>query len=575
MENSIDAGANEITVRVVDAGKSFISVSDNGDGMDRDSLQLCMLSHATSKLGEENLLNIHTFGFRGEALPSIASVSRLTIISADNPSLDGWMIRVAGSGNPELFPAGRSQGTTVEVRDLFFATPARLKFLKSNAVELDNCHCVFNRFAMAFPGITFRFFDEGRDRFCYEKNSPKRIANVLGESFEKNTFEVKAQREGLEIHGFIGVPTFNKTTASCQHFFVNNRFVRDKNFIHALRAAYFGLVPSRRYSVAVLFLQLPCKDVDVNAHPAKIEVRFRENEKVRQFLLSELKKALLSFGSMRSAVGMEDIFSTRRNSSGNISESISKNDYNICQHSPFPSINPIPIAITPTTATPSPTSLPVFLAPPHSLLTIGEKDGFPEGCPPANEISLGKAIHQIGNTYIIAENGDSLVIVDQHAAAERITLEKLKNNLSLDSQVLLLPETCRLDAFQMEQLEENADLIKKFGIHYEKLTDSLISINALPAILERVHDAKSIIRDLIEELSTFGCANTIEEKIHRILSALSCHSSLRAGKKLTIQEMDFLLRQMERTQNIAQCCHGRPSYITLSTQSLNKIFERS
>ena len=294
LENAVDAGATEIEVKIIDAGKSFISVSDNGYGMNRKSLELCVLSHATSKLDSENLLDIHTFGFRGEALPSIASVSRLEITSSANTSSEAWSIRFDGYHNLGLFQATHRRGTTVEVRDLFFATPARLKFLRSDSSELEACYNVFNQIAMAFPEISFTFVDSGGKKSFFSKTDDlqKRIENVLGSTFKENTFLIDVEEDDMKLHGFIGVPTFNKASGSHQYFFVNRRFVRDKIFASALKSAYVGLTPHGRYAAAVLYLEIPVHDVDVNAHPSKIEVRFRESEKVRQFIVSELKKKL-------------------------------------------------------------------------------------------------------------------------------------------------------------------------------------------------------------------------------------------------------------------------------------------
>ncbi|MDR2645999.1 MAG: DNA mismatch repair endonuclease MutL [Holosporaceae bacterium] len=558
MENALDADANEIVVKVIDAGKSFISVNDNGYGMSSESLKLCVLSHATSKLSSENLFDIHTFGFRGEALPSIASVSRLSITSMDSASSEAWTISVEGACEPRLSPANCKRGTTVEVRDLFFATPARLKFLKSDVAELDCCHDVFRRLALAFPDITFKFFDNDREKFFYTKtnNMRQRIYDVLGDFFEENTFEVKAEKDKLKLQGFIGVPTFNKASGSYQYFFVNKRFVKDKNFAYVLKSAYSGLVPPGRYAVAVLFLEIPHNEVDVNAHPAKIEIRFRESEKVKFFLLSELRKALASFGAMKPST--EFIVSV---SPANA-------------FSAFPKHAPPPNAAREANydffrqkseTTPCGTSMR------NDFSALEEQSFHPDK---EKRISLGNAIYQLDNTYIIAENGDDLIIVDQHAAAERIAFEKLKNNLSLDSQTLLLPAICSLKESQIEQLELNNDIILKFGINYKRLDQDLISIDALPAILGAC-DEKSLMHDIVDELATFGDTYSMDEKIRRILSTISCHGSLRAGKKLTIQEMNSLLRQMEDTGNIAQCCHGRPSYVILSPKNLNKFFERS
>ncbi|MDR1333837.1 MAG: DNA mismatch repair endonuclease MutL, partial [Holosporaceae bacterium] len=299
LENAVDAGATEIKVKVIDAGKSFISVGDNGCGMDKESLELCVLSHATSKLNGENLWDIHTFGFRGEALPSIASVARLEIASAIDSAPEAWSIRLEGHQNFGLSPTTRSRGTTIEVRDLFFATPARLKFLKSDSSELDACYNALNHIALAFPKISFCFLDSDKKKAFYPKtdNLQKRLEDVLGTAFIENTFSISAEMDGLRLHGFTGVPTFNKASGNHQYFFVNGRFVKDRIFASALKSAYAGLTPQGRYATAVLYLEMPAHEVDVNAHPSKIEVRFREPGKIRQFITSELKKNLLSFGA--------------------------------------------------------------------------------------------------------------------------------------------------------------------------------------------------------------------------------------------------------------------------------------
>ncbi|MDR0968599.1 MAG: DNA mismatch repair endonuclease MutL, partial [Holosporaceae bacterium] len=587
IENAIDAGASEIVVKVVDAGKSLISISDNGLGMDKESLELCALSHATSKLSSENLFDIRTFGFRGEALPSIASVSRLSITSACDSSSEAWAINLEGANNFGLSPANRKQGTTVEMRDLFFATPARLKFLKSNAAELDSCREVFNRSALAFNNIAFKFFDGDKERLSYEKTDDcqKRIRDVLGESFDKNVFEIDAKKDQLRLSGFVGTPTFNKSSASCQYFFVNNRFVKDRNFAYALKSAYAGLIPQGRFAAAVLFLDAPYDEVDVNAHPAKVEIRFKETDKIRFFILSELRKALSSYGAMKSTTEIVDNFAFKK--SGGFFTDIKRpavpnavareSAYN------FYAKNRGSAALAV-----SPSVFEEGMKEPFRVISVASSlraeqsenpenaevllDSLKESKNPST-IFLGNAVCQVGLAYIIAENGDQLIIVDQHAAAERITLEKLKDNLSLDSQTLLLPEICPLKESQIELLEQNGELTSKFGIHYKKLTGDLISVDAIPAILGSC-DAKSLITDIADELESFGDAYSIEEKVRRILSTISCHGSLRAGKKLTIQEMNSLLRQMENVQNIAQCCHGRPSYIIISLKILNKFFER-
>ncbi len=299
VENSIDAGSTEIQVSVQNAGKSLISVSDNGCGMDKDSLKLCILNHATSKLPDGNLFDIHTFGFRGEALPSMVSIARVTITSSDNENGEAWKLNTEGKENFEIEPESRAKGTTVTVKDLFFATPARLKFLKSDTTENDSCQQALKQLALAFRHITFTLYDNDKKKYHFEATTDlkTRIQEIFGKEFSENLFEVKIEKNGYSLYGFIGVPTFNKPSSHFQYFFVNNRFVKDKIFSLALRSAYSGLIPPRRYPVAILFLDMPNDAVDVNAHPAKVEVRFREAEIVRSFLISSLRKFISEVGA--------------------------------------------------------------------------------------------------------------------------------------------------------------------------------------------------------------------------------------------------------------------------------------
>ncbi|GHU16106.1 DNA mismatch repair protein MutL [Alphaproteobacteria bacterium] len=601
IENSIDAEASEISVSIIDAGKSFISIEDNGIGMDKESLEMCVMSHATSKLTAENLFNIHTFGFRGEALPSIASISRLSISSAQASSSEGWLMQLEGQNNLGISPINRKTGTTIEVRDLFFATPARLKFLKSDSYESDSCQAIFHRMALAFHDVGFRFFDSNKEKLHYEKAGtlPRRIQDIFGEEFFKNLFEVCVGKGPLKLYGFIGVPTFNKASGNSQYFFVNERYVKDKVFASALRSAYAGLVPQGRYPVAILFLNVPYDEVDVNAHPTKVEIRFRDSEGVRFFLASELKKALCACHTGTSVTVVAPRAQTHAESA---SKSKMAPVYNtVVAPRAFPFVNPASkIALVHAeTGSEAENESSVTLALKTALAHTAEGNKEENGSNVTleengsnvtleenessvtleeNESSVtlvfGNALAQIGNTYIVAENEDGLVIVDQHAVAERITMERLKQNLSLESQNLLIPEVCNMTESDVDIIEKNNDLLIKLGIYVEKLSNDLIVVNAVPAILETC-DAKSLILDIVDELSAFGDTYTIDEKIHKVLATISCHGSLRAGKSLTIHEMNCLLRQMEKTLNIAQCCHGRPSYITIDMKKLNKFFERS
>lgn len=573
IENAIDAKADKIVVKVIDSGKSFISVSDNGCGMDAESLKLCIMSHATSKLSDENLFNIHTMGFRGEALPSIISISRVSIASSINDE-DGHEIQLEGANCVNFAPVNCSKGTVVEVRDLFFSTPARLKFLKSNAVEMDHCCTVFNRIALANPCVTMELRDEKHVRLHYDKTNDlqKRISDVCGEQTQRNIFKIDKQLGDMHLYGFLGVPTFNKASNSYQYFFVNSRFIKDRIFFAALKSAYSTLVPAGRHPVAVLYFDIDPAAIDVNVHPTKTEIRFRNEDKVRNFIIPTLKEALFSYGATKVSTQLVDKF-IEDNSSLNVmdrvfgSSSTAKDfrDYgnaiaNLSKERTYREHRPMPQAIRNIDKTADRIGeAPVVFSP----IEISEE-----------KQSLGDALCQIHDTYIVAINNDDLIIVDQHAAAERITLEKLRKNLTLESQNLLMPETCKLTASQVECLNKNRDFLVSLGLYYEKIALDTIIVKALPALLE-TSDAKQIIEDISDELVNFGDAYSLEEKVHRILSTISCHGSLRANHMLSKEAMNSLLRQMEDTPNIGQCCHGRPSYVTLSLKDLNKFFERT
>ncbi|MBE6447327.1 MAG: DNA mismatch repair endonuclease MutL [Alphaproteobacteria bacterium] len=595
VENAIDAGATKIQVQIANAGKSLIQVTDNGCGMDKDSLELSILSHATSKLTDDNLFEIHTFGFRGEALPSMTSIARVSITSSTDNSNEAWKISIQEKNVVQTTPTTGKKGTTVEVRDLFFATPARLKFLKSDSSENDACIKTFNNIALAFHKISLSFKDGNRKEITYQATNDirQRIIDVFGEIFIENTFFVDVCYENLSLKGFLGVPTFNKSSSNRQYFFVNNRFVKDKIFSTALNVSYMGLTPHGRYPIAVLFLSLPYEEVDVNAHPAKTEIRFKEPEKIRRFLISELKKSLQSYGSAIPTNTMVDkVFenksnSVEKNNSPNFNEKVHKapqafnafDSHRVNKNFAASIYQPHKAGSHLNDSSPRFTNYSIekssdLKLPYNTRQHLGQIDLPTHKEINENHIYLGRALCQIANTYIIASTDDSLIVVDQHAAAERITLEKLKKDSKLEPQSLLLPEMCPFSHAQIELIENHKELINKFGIIYEKLTDDLIMVQALPAILGAC-EAKPLMNDIAEELSSFGNITSLQEKINLLMSTISCHGSLRAGKKLSIEEMNVLLRSMERTPNIAQCCHGRPSYVLMNAKILNKLFERS
>lgn len=587
IENALDAGATEITVKIIDGGKNFISVSDNGSGMDKQSLGLCTMSHATSKLASEDLFDIHTFGFRGEALPSISSVARLSIITSDNNIGEAWQLRIddGHANNFNIAPANRSRGTTIEARDLFFATPARLKFLKSETYEAEKCKIIFDNLSMANCGVSFRFIDSEREKAYYEKANTlsKRIEDIFGKSFSKNIFELRGKRENFNLYGYISIPTFNKSTSTYQYFFVNGRLVKDKTFATALKSAYAGLIPHGRYPAAILCLSMPCDEVDVNVHPAKTEVKFKENNKIREFITFELKHALQSSnGSCCSTTDIIDRFySSMKNSLKTVSAGTFSNSSSAASlktivttvHKPKKSTEQVPKIAD------------VFTFPVKKFKIFEQtsevkksEDKFslelPETMKTSEKVSFGRAMFQINNTYIVAENNGNIIIIDQHAAAERIMLEELKNNQKISSQNLLIPEEITFTEAQIELLKQYNDILLKTGIHLEYTNKNSAYITAVPVLLEAT-DSKLLLNDIVEELSAFGDTCILEDKLHNILSTISCHSSLRAGKRLSKEEMNCLLQKMELSTNIAQCCHGRPSYVTVTFKDINNFFQRS
>lgn len=622
VENAIDAGADEIEVKIIEGGKSFISVSDNGSGMDKEALQMCVLTHATSKLPSNDLFNIPTFGFRGEAIPSIASISRLTIASATEDTKEAWKLEMESSEILALKPINKKRGTEFIVNDLFFATPARLKFLKTNATETDCCLNVINKIALAFKNITFRVFDSEKLKINYPKTDDirVRVADVLGKESAENMFEIDARKDDAHLFGFISPPTFNKSSSNYQYFFVNNRPVKDSIFSAALRSAYLGLLPPGRHTPAVLFLDIPYTEVDVNAHPAKIEVRFKNSEKVRYLLFSSIKQSLKNVAQQAATVELEEIADKkvielgglpRSITSGNSPSSSSnffgaskQDDFNkiaLFMGTPqdnfeksqnfrgadFQKFHPPLGAPNSSFSHAEASQEPSFSNSSHaealqnaSFSDVGAvRNSHSSESVPAENLSseefwLGHPLAQIANTYIIAQSGDEVIIIDQHAAAERITLEKLKKDIRLDSQVLLIPEVCALSPSKVEVMEKNKVFLNSFGIHFEKFSDDLLSVNSIPALFAP-SSIKALISDIADDFISFDDATTLEEKVHAIFATRSCHNSLRAGKKLTFDEMNSLIRQMEACSNIAQCCHGRPSYIKITLADLNKFFERS
>ena len=558
VENAIDAGATRIDVTIRDGGRALIAVADDGTGMDAASLALAVQRHATSKLPDDDLWAISSLGFRGEALPSIGSVSRLAITSRAAGAEAANAITVeAGTVGP-VRPAALARGTRVEVRDLFFATPARLKFLKAPRTELHHAVDVVRRLALARPEIAFSIAAEDRTHLRCEAETgdlldapAERLAQVMGRDFMDNAIAIDAEREGFRLTGRAGLPTLNRGNARMQYVFVNGRPVQDRLFAGAIRGAYSDLLSRDRHPLVVLYLDAPSELVDVNVHPAKAEVRFRDAGLVRGLIVGALKHALAASGHRASSTVGEAALGAFRAG-----------------------------APPPTRST----TLPWRLA--ETASRFQAPDGFVPGAAVAKtdpsepdqeeNFPLGAARAQLHETYIMAQTPDGVVIVDQHAAHERIVYERVKaalGNGGVARQALLIPEVVELDAQSAERIAARADELAELGLIVEPFGPEAVIVRELPALLG-VADAAGLIRDLADELAEHGTGQTLKERLDEVCSTMACHGSVRAGRRLSADEMNALLRQMEDTPGSGQCNHGRPTYVELKLADIERLFGR-
>ena len=574
IENAIDAGATRIVVSIADGGLSRIEVTDNGCGMSPEDMALALERHATSKLpeflvGEEGALEqVVTLGFRGEALPSIASVARLTLESRTREAAQGWS-RVVDHGQlASEGPAALPPGTRVRVEHLFARVPARRKFLRSERSEYAACLDVVRRLAMARPDIGFDFEHSGRRILGLQggEGLEARVARIVDRALADNGVAVDLQRAALRLTGLAGLPTFNRGVADHQYLFVNGRPVKDRLLTGAVRGAYAGMLARDRHAVLALFLELPAEDLDVNVHPAKTEVRFRDAGAVRGFIVSGLREALAT-GDRRSAQAPD-------------AGAMSRWQVEPPRGEPAAALGSIFAGRDWGPAAPA-------LREPERIWRGAESEVLdpPEGRAEATEplpeeveaYPLGVARGQVAQTYIVAEAGDGLVIVDQHAAHERLVLERLRAAReaagSAASQALLLPEVVELDEPDCDRLEAQQARFAEFGLAIERFGPGAMLVRALPAVLAKAEPA-ALLRDLADDLARHGESLLLGEKIEHVLATMACHGSVRAGRTLSVAEMNALLREMERTPRSGQCNHGRPTWIKLSMADVERLFGR-
>jgi DNA mismatch repair protein MutL len=563
VENALDAGARRIEVVIADGGRSLIRVTDDGCGMTAADLPLALSRHATSKIDGSDLLDIRSYGFRGEALPSLGAVGRLSILSRAAGEAAAAIAVTAGRIGP-VRPAALSGGTVVELRDLFFCTPARLKFLRSDRAETQAVADAIRRLAMAAPFVTFVLRDAsgGEDRLLFRADAEqgelfgaleRRLGAVLGRDFADNAVPVAAGRDGVAVSGFAALPTYSRGAAVSQFLFVNGRPVRDKLLVGALRAAYDDLLPKDRHAAAALFLACPPADVDVNVHPAKAEVRFRDPALVRGLIVSSLRAALLS-GGRRTATTLAEAALGAARAGG-----IAPRGWHMERSGQ---------------ARPAPWRPAAGFADFQAPAVRAEP--VPPDPDPATAHPLGAARAQVHGTYIIAQTDAGIVIVDQHAAHERLVYERMKRQLAgagVVSQPLLIPEIVEMRQEEAEHLAALAPDLARLGLHLEPFGPGAVAVREMPALLGPVA-AGPILRDILDELADAGDSRALSQRLEAVLSRIACHGSVRAGRQMRVEEMNALLREMEAEPASAQCNHGRPTFVTLGLADLERLFER-
>ena len=563
LENALDAGATEVQVALEQGGIKRVQVDDDGSGIARDELPLALARHATSKIRTlEDLEGVATLGFRGEALASIASVARLAITSRARDASHAWTVRAEGGEPSAPVPAARSAGTTVLAEDLYFNTPARRKFLLTEQTEFGHCEEVFRRIALAHPEVTFLLKHNGRVSAHVRKQSiAERATALLGDSIEAGALPVEARAGTLALAGLAGVPQAARARADVQYFFVNGRFVRDRVLAHAVREAYRDLLHGDRQPAYLLFLEIDARLVDVNVHPAKTEVRFRDSGAVHQFVMNVVKRALSPTGAQApvayaslaaNPVDRPTSYSPRPEQAG------------LALAQPAAAYQAFMGASRPIAAAASPVAVATAATTPAPLPAPGS-------APP-----LGYALAQLHGVYVLAQNDAGLVLVDMHAAHERIVYEGLKANLAagrVESQQLLVPAAFRADALDVALAEEHRDTLEKLGLELSASGPNELAVRAAPALLAG-GDIAGLARSVLREIREFGAAQALAARQDELLAGMACHAAVRANRVLTVTEMNALLREMEATERAGSCNHGRPTWYQLTLGDLDKLFLR-
>ena len=571
VENALDAGAGEIEVVTAAGGLSLIRIGDDGCGMSPADLALAVERHATSKLGDEDLFNIATLGFRGEALPSIGSIARLSIKSRQRDAGAAHEIVVDRGTKEAVRPAALNAGTCVEVRELFSATPARLKFMKSERAENSAISEVVKRLAMAHPtvGFTLTTGERAGLKLLGQPLGPDghlaRLGRIMGREFLDDALPVDIEREGVRVSGFAGLPTLHRPDPGQQYLFVNGRPVKDKLLIGAVRAAYGDLLPKARYPLLALFVTLSPREVDVNVHPSKAEVRFRDAGRVRSLVAGALRQALEAAGHRASTTGGVGAIATLARGVGTSAP-------------PSSSFAPRPASGF-ARGSPLPRGFGEAMQAPLEGLAGPSADARAAAEPPVSDLldrPLGAARAQLHETYIVAQTRSSVVIVDQHAAHERLVYERLKTALAnggVARQGLLIPQIVELDADEAAALAEAAPQLEKLGLVVEAFGAGAVMVREVPALLGET-DVEGLVRDLAREAMSETGGNLLEERLAAVCSTMACHGSVRAGRRLTAEEMNALLRDMEATPHSGQCNHGRPTYVELQLADIERLFGR-